>query len=263
VERVSLVLDELSTQPDYVVPLCSPQFVTARKTLPAEAAFHSPIHLTTPAWLPRGIVAMSISEGQWRLLRGLPNDFVLETRGEDGRLIGSLGLTSLLVEIGEPIEHASILALRNHVWLAFDRHLFLIDGEKTRKHWECESAIWGLEPSAPFLARAAVAHCTQGAAVFWSDHPSAEPEIIAPEIAQPLVTFTRNGLLAVLSTRAGPQGFAGAVIDVDRRGVRSSVDFVFKGPVPSALLATYRADQFAVVTHHGEVHIVRVKTAPK
>ncbi|HEY2344231.1 MAG TPA: hypothetical protein VGH90_14400, partial [Chthoniobacteraceae bacterium] len=71
------------------------------------------------------------------------------------------------------------------------------------------------------------------------------------------------GLLAVLSTRAGPQGFAGAVIDVDRCGVRSSVDFVFKGPVPSALLATYRADQFAVVTHHGEVHIVRVKTAPK
>jgi hypothetical protein len=65
-----------------------------------------------------GIAAVATSAGQWWTLRGSAGEFILECRGDDGRLTGSTALTSLLDEVEGPIESISMLALGTRVWVA-------------------------------------------------------------------------------------------------------------------------------------------------
>lgn len=251
-KSLKLVLDEHAVSPAHAVPFAIPLPDRIPSTLATTGAFPEPVSLAVPSWMPAGVAAIATSAGQWWLLRASAGEFILECRTEDGRLNGSTALTPWLGEITAPVEFISLLALESHVWIALDRHLFLFKDTRDPHRWTCDSPIIGLEPSAPFLPRAALARCTQGAIVFWADQLEAEPPVLAKDLSFPHATFLSNGTLVILSNVTIPGGFPGQVIALDRRGVHGSRDFIWPGPQPAALVATDSRNGFAIITHSGE-----------
>ena len=256
-ERISLVLDEHDSSPDHVVPFSIPLPDRAIRVLSPTMRFPDPLTVAVPDWLPAGLLAIATSAGQWWLLRGSAGDLILEARGHDGRFVGCATLNSWLSQITEPMENFSVsmLALRHRVWVSIERHIFLFDGTEMLNHWSCESPVIGLEATAPFLPRGIVARCEQGAAVFWSDEPAASGEMLASALVAPLATFLGNGTLVLLSSVAGPGGFAGQVLDLDRHRIHSTADFTWSGAWPVALIAADTPYAFAIFTRSGEVQL--------
>lgn len=196
------------------------------------------------------------------MIRTSTGEFVLECWSGDGVFVSNKALTPWLKKIADPVESVAILALGPCVWVALGQHLFRCNGDHRKpRHWRCESPILGLEPSAPFLPRAAVARCARGAAVFWFDQPGGDPEMLAADLVKPLATFLRNGTLVLLSSTESPGGFAGQVIDLDRRGVHGTTDFTWSGERPVALIATDAPGSFAIFTHTGEVTVYQIPAA--
>jgi tetratricopeptide (TPR) repeat protein len=253
------ILDEHNHNPFVAFILTGPQPVRRRQVMQSTPQLPRPLRLDGPSWMPEGVAAVSMSGGQcWLLRSSAAGEFILEVREIGGRVVGSFGLTSLFVEIGEPVEQVSMLAMGTQVWMAFDSQLFLFECEVRPRHWRCEAPIVGLEPSAPLLARAVVARCAHGAAVFWADQPDQTVEMLAADLGAPLAAAVGNGSLVLLATVAGPGGFSGRVFDLDRRGVSSSADFSWEGAWPVALVATNLPNEFAIFTQDGEVTIMAV-----
>ena len=264
-ERISLVLDEHDSSPNHVVPFSIPLPGRAIRVLAPTMRFPDPLIVAVPDWMPEGVLALATSGGQWWLLRGPAGDLIVEARGTDGRLTGSTSVNPWLPHLTEPLESSSvsILALGSRVWVSLDRHLFLIDQSKRRNYWRCESPIIGLEPTAPFLPCGVVARCEHGASVFWSDEPAASGEMLASDISAPLAVFLGNGTLVLLSSVAGPGGFAGQVLDLDRHHIHSTADFTWTGAWPVALVAADAPYSFAIFTRTGEVQILGITTGTK
>ncbi|HEV7406104.1 MAG TPA: hypothetical protein VGO11_24370 [Chthoniobacteraceae bacterium] len=261
-EALKLVLDEHEISPASVVPFAIP--LPRRPChLAATGAFPKSISVGVPSWMSDGVAAIATSAGHWWTLRGSAGEFILESRGEDGRLTGSTALTPWLNEITEPVEFVSLLALQAHVWVALGRHVFLFGSGREPRRWACEFPIIGLEPSAPFLPRAALARCTRGACVFWADQPQADPEMLAAELVAPHAAFLRNGAVVLLSTGANPGGFAGRVLDLDRRGLHGATEFTWPDDYPQALTGTDTPAGFAIFTRAGEVHVHNVPSAKR
>jgi tetratricopeptide (TPR) repeat protein len=260
-EGLALVLDEHERNPQRVMPFAFPLPLRVATVLPKTGTFPHAVSVVVPSWMPDGIAAVATSTGQWWTLRESAREFILECRSDDGRLTGSTALTSLLDEVEGPIETISMLALETRVWVALGRELLLFHSGREVWRSRCESPIIGLEASAPFLPRAAVARCSRGVAVFWADHPLAGGEMLATNLVGPRAVWLRNGALVLLSSVATPGGFAGQVIDLDRRGIHSATDFVWSGASPIALVATDVPNGFAIFTHAGEVHLHEIRTA--
>jgi tetratricopeptide (TPR) repeat protein len=258
-EKVVLAMDEQAGQPERVAVLVLPQVEPQDRTLAPSDVFDNALRVGVRPWLPDDTIAISLSGVLWWVLRGPPAALVLEVRTDDGKLTGSFGFPELLESAGGVIAHASLLVLRAQAWLAINEHLLLLEGGKVSRSWRCETPIVGLEASAPFLPRGAVARCERGAAVFWADHLSAEVTMQASELNCPIVTFLGNGTLVLLSSVPAFGVFDGEVIDLDRRGVHSSAKFQWPNPQPPcALIATDRPDEFAIFTRDGEVQLFRV-----
>jgi hypothetical protein len=113
-----LVLDEHERDPQRVMPFAFPLPGRMTTVLPKTGAFPSAVSVVVPSRMPDGIAAVATSAGQWWTLRGSAGEFILECRGDDGRLTGSTALTSLLDEVEGPIESISMLALGTRVWVA-------------------------------------------------------------------------------------------------------------------------------------------------
>lgn len=256
--NISLILDEYSGQPEMVIPWRGSNSTQQDCIMPANENFRGALHILMPPWMPESSAAISVSAGMFWCMRGLPAEIILESRTAGGALLGNFSLNHLLEQINEPVQRVSLLARGTHVWMAFDRHLFLFDGGKNSNHWVCETPIIGLEASAPHLARAVVARCVYGAAVFWLDHRSSNAEMLATSLVSPYAAFLGNGTLVLLSSSGESAQFAGQILDLDRRGIHSTADFSYRGEWPAGITATDRADCFAIFTHAGAVHLHRV-----
>ena len=257
------VFDEQLSRPERVLLFPSREGGAVQNALRPSAHFPSPLHFFAPPWFPR-FIATSMSAGQYWMLRFVDADLIAEARSDLGKIIGSFKPPEELCQAARQIVQAqparggiSMLAMRSQVWIAVASKLYCFSGSQTWKEWNFEEEIFGLEQSSPFLSRAIVVRCKNGAAVFWADQLSGAPEIIATNLIAPLAAFLRNGSLVLLSTSAGPEGFPGRVIDLDRRGIHSTADFAWNGDWPVGLVATDQPDGFAIFTKYGAVAVFR------
>jgi hypothetical protein len=258
-EVIVPALDEQLSRPERILFSGSISGTASERLLQPTRHFPGPLHFFDPPWLPR-VLATSVSAGQYWMLRFVESDLIAEARGESGQIIGNFKLPDELHQMAREVIQSrparggiSMLAMRSNLWIAVRRKLYCFSGNSTWKEWNFEGEIFGLEQSSPFLSRAIAVRCSTGAAVFWADHISATPEIISSKLIAPLAAFLRNGSLVLLSTSAGPEGFPGQVIDLDRRGIHSTADFTWKGDWPAALVATDQPGGFAIFTKYGAV----------
>ncbi len=266
--QIDLVLDAQTGRPDWVIPLPRNDLRRHYFNLPATGRFAQPLRVAVPLWFPSDAGALALYGSEWWILRGLTTEIVLELRDETGRILATTDLSndindSLFANEGLAPPCISMLALRSQVWIAVGRRLHLFNGRKAPHTWEFETECLGLGSSAPFLARAIVAACRQGAVVFWPENLEKSPETVGFDLESPTAAFLGNGLLVLLATGSGPDGhFAGQVIDLDRRGVLSAADFTWRGGQPAAVIATDVPNEFAIFTVTGETHIHRAPLAP-
>jgi hypothetical protein len=241
--------------------LTQPEMIRNEAILPGTDQIPHPLALSAPAWLPDGVAAVTARSGHLWILRNTGSEWIVDVRFGNGSLTTEFSLQYLLADISEPVVTVAMLAIRSQVWIALGHHLFRFDEpRKPAQHWECESPILRLEPSAPFLTRALVARCAQGVAVFWCDQLKDHVEMLASDLAEPFCAWLGNGMLALLSSQEGPDGYSGRIIDLDRRGVHSEANFSWKEGSPAGLVALPRPDAFAVFTREGKVQIFHVPT---
>ena len=254
----TLATDEGASQPGFLLTLPVPDDIPPRLKIPRTDAFPEELWVGLPKWVPRQTLALSVSGVQWWVLHIAAQDLILDERTEDGRLVGCFEVEELVSDLGTAGGTFSMLALREHVWLACGQNLQLFKGGKIARSWRLESPILGLGASAPFLPCAVVACCENGVAVFWHDALAADVEMIAPELTRPRAAFLGNGTLALLAGAGDGLGCDGRVVDLDRRGIHSEATFYKKGGVPLALTGTDRPDEFAIFDGTGEAQIWRV-----
>lgn len=260
--HASLVVPAQAMQPTSAVVLSGPELIHRSHLLSSTDVFPSPLMLFAPAWLPNATSVLTINSPHWWILRRSQGDWVVDGYRETGELDGSFSLGDCLAKIEDPASTVAMQAMRSQLWVAFGRHLFVFarPGQVAR-HWVCETAIHHLEASAPLLASAVIARCEMGAAIFWCDDMNDRVEMIGSDLRAPFAASLGNGVIVLLSSHEGPDGYAGLVIDIDRRGIHSQAEFSWKGDRPAGVVATDRQDMFAVFTFEGVVQLLSVPSA--
>jgi hypothetical protein len=99
----------------------------------------------------------------------------------------------------------------------------------------------------------ALAQLQRGVAIQRWDSIKDNIETICPELIAPLATFTANGFLVLLSSQDG------RICDLQRDGCQQN-SFDWSQGEPLSLARAHVANEFAIFTKTGRVHLFRIQT---
>ncbi len=208
-----------------------------------------------PTWWPGAVLAATFAaDGNLWLLRvgSDDGDLLLACHAKGGGIVSQMAFPLSIIEAHfeqKPAEFY-LASLGNCLLVACGNRLFVRQGESSWKELAFNVPITGLVPT-PALARGGCAvQLENGAALVWLDQLSSTQTVFT-DLARPLVTFTRQGTVVVVSR----EDRTGRLFEIVRGEARAAADFHGVGDRPVALLGTDERETFAIVDEYGPVHL--------
>ncbi len=235
--------------------------------LPATNVFQQSLPVEQPTWILPGFrsAARASDRSTWVLERlASSGRLTLYAFDANSRIVSTRHLhvdqiprpsayEEFPVDWPFPLPDVPMEVRNGRVYLAAGDHLVTVRPDRGIVPTEMPATILSLTASAPFSRTRLAATFAVGGAVFWDEADAGEIRPFATDLVQPVAGFIRGEkLVAAAAGQCEVYHTAG-------RNVRLETRFDHGGGSPLAVLATARANQFALMMTDGRVLVYRCR----
>ena len=223
------------------------------RTMPVADAFPLPVTVLDSPVPIREVLSSAFSPGGmlW-LCRWTGTGMHLSSFSNERTLVSDIGF-----DLPPPMAQLPCLTvLEKHVALSIDHVLYTYETSAgLRKEdgvvQEFEEPITSLVACPRWTKPHVAVVMTSQVALTWFQGTSATSTIVETGLEKPLVTFTRDGILVVISAHGGQ------LFDCDSKGVKASNAFSLDGHIPVAVMPGPEVRTFVTLDAGGKVRIFR------
>jgi hypothetical protein len=228
------------------------------RTMPVADAFPVPVTvLDSPAPIHEVLASAFSPGGMLWLCRWAGTGLHLTSYTRERTVVSDMHLT-----LPPTIDYRSpcLVVMENHIALSVEYVLYICsssEGLKMNLNFaeEFESPIIALV-ACPRWTKPHIAVVMESkVALTWFAGAAATSYVVETGLEKPLVTFTKDGILVVVSAHGGQ------LFDCDTKGVKASNSFSLEGHVPVAVMPGPEVRTFATLDATGKVRIFRCSRA--
>jgi tetratricopeptide (TPR) repeat protein len=228
----------------------------AVQTFAADEHFDSEAVCSSVPWLPTPLLAIAgRQQSAVSAVYTAADELVLGEYSWDGRIQRTRSLTALVGGLPEDVAAVPTVCTKNELFVGVGGSLLNIDRSAALSALELPAAVHALAAAHP-LARSRLAVSMELGVTFlwpgssWRD----EATLIAGELEQPCICFTRDSVFLALA----PDGH-GEAFDTRNLAIKPLGEFEIRaGADPLAMMPADAADRFAVLTRSGQLTVYEV-----